>query len=29
MAGLHEFSVVFYRDVGDLYHALKRLKTGR
>ena len=26
MVGLHEFSVVFYRDVGDLYDALTRLK---
>nr|WP_243843310.1 DUF5677 domain-containing protein [Sphingomonas vulcanisoli] len=27
MAGLHEFSVAFYRDVGDLYDALARLKN--
>jgi hypothetical protein len=27
MAGLHEFSVTFYQDVGDLYDALTRLKN--
>lgn len=27
LAGLHEFSVAFYRDVGDLYDALTRLKN--
>ena len=27
MAGLHEFSLTFYRDVGDLYDALTRLKN--
>ena len=27
MAGLHEFSVVFYKDVGNLYDALTRLKN--
>jgi hypothetical protein len=27
MAGLHEFSVAFYKDVGNLYDALTRLKN--
>lgn len=27
MAGLHEFSLAFYKDVGDLYDALTRLKN--
>lgn len=27
MAGLHEFSVVFYRDVGDIYETLTRLRN--
>ena len=27
MAGLHEFSITFYKDVGDLYDALTRLKN--
>ena len=27
MAGLHEFSVAFYKDIGNLYDALTRLKN--
>lgn len=27
LAGLHEFSITFYKDVGDLYDALTRLKN--
>lgn len=27
MAGLHEFSVTFYKDIGDLYDALTRLRN--